>query len=265
MLILTDTHCHLDFDRFDDDRDMVIERAAKRGLNRILVPGIDLESSRAAVALAEAHEIVYAAVGVHPNHGSAWTSETRKFLVELADHPKVVAIGEIGLDFYREWTPHSLQRRMFRIQLEIAAEVGLPVVIHNREADDTTIPMLIEWQEALQTSGEELATKPGVLHSYSGNIKSAEPVLNAGYFLGITGPVTFKNALDTQEVARKVPADRLLIETDGPYLTPHPHRGQRNEPSYVYYVAEKIAELRGVSPEQVGMFTSDNAKNLFKW
>ena len=265
MLMLTDTHCHLDFDPFDHDRDQVIDRAEKQGLNRILIPGVDLASSRAAVALAEQHEIVYAAVGVHPNHGSAWTTETRENLVELADHPKVVAIGEIGLDFYRDWTPHSLQKRIFRIQLEIAAEVGLPVVIHNREAEDTTIPMLIEWQQVLQESGAELALKPGVLHSYSGNIKLAGSVLDAGFYLGITGPVTFKNALDTQEVARSIPADRLLIETDGPYLTPHPFRGQRNEPSYVYYVAEKIAELRGVSPEQVGKFTSDNAKNLFKW
>lgn len=265
MLTLTDTHCHLDFDQFDNDRNQVIDRAEKRGLNRILVPGIDMASSRAAVALAEQYEIVYAAVGVHPNHGTAWSTDTHKFLIELAEHPKVVAIGEIGLDFYRDWTPNALQRKIFRKQLEIAAEVGLPVVIHNREADDTTIPMLVEWQKMLQNSGHELALKPGVLHSYSGNIKLAEPVLNSGFFLGITGPVTFKNALDTQEVARNIPADRLLIETDGPFLTPHPYRGKRNEPSYVYYVAEKIAELRSVSPEQVSRFTSDNAKNLFKW
>ncbi len=265
MLVLADTHCHLDFDRFDPDRDQIIEQAKKRGLSRILVPGIDLESSRAAVKLAEQYQMVYAAVGVHPNQGSDWDTETRKFLVELADHPKVVAIGEIGLDFYRDWTPQPVQRRIFREQLEIAAEVGLPVIIHNREAHYEVIPALIHWQEDLAKSGMDLANKPGVLHSYSGNIKQAELVLKAGYYLGITGPVTFKNALEMQEVAQKIPGERLLIETDAPFLTPHPNRGKRNEPSYVYYVAEKIAELRGISPEEVGKMTSDNAKNLFNW
>jgi TatD DNase family protein len=265
MLTLADTHCHLDFERFDADRDRVIERAEKQGLSRILVPGIDLESSRAAVHLAERNEMIFAAVGVHPNQGSGWTTDTRKYLVELADHPKVVAIGEIGLDFYRDWTPQSLQWKIFREQLEIAAEVGLPVVIHNREAHEAVIPALIAWQQQLEDDGLELASKPGVLHSYSGNIKQADPVLKAGYYLGITGPVTFKNASEIQEVARRIPNRRLLIETDAPYLTPHPYRGKRNEPSYVYYVAEKIAEIRGISPKQVGKLTGDNAKNLFRW
>jgi TatD DNase family protein len=265
MLVLTDTHCHLDFDRFDSDRDQVLKRAKKRGLSRILVPGIDLNSSRAAVALAEKNPNIFAAVGIHPNNGSDWNTETRKFLVELADHPKVVAIGEIGLDFYRDWTPQPLQRMIFQEQLEIAAEVGLPVIIHNREAHYEVIPALIHWQEDLAKSELELANNPGVLHSYSGNIKEAEFVLKAGYYLGITGPVTFKNALEMQEVAQKVPPQQLLIETDAPFLTPHPNRGKRNEPSYVYYVAEKIAELRGISPEDVGRMTSDNAKNLFRW
>jgi len=265
MLVLTDTHCHLDFDRFDADRDQVIEQAKKRGVSRILVPGIDLQSSRAAVGLAEKHEFIYAAVGVHPNSGTVWNSDSRKLLVELADHPKVVAIGEIGLDFYRDWTPQPLQRKIFREQLEIAAEAGLPVVIHDRDAHDAVIPALLEWQAQLEKLGLELAAKPGVLHSYSGNIKQAEGVLNAGYYLGITGPVTFNKALEMQEVVRRIPARQLLIETDAPYLTPHPNRGKRNEPSYVYYVAEKIAELRGISPEEVGKLTSQNAKNLFNW
>jgi TatD DNase family protein len=139
------------------------------------------------------------------------------------------------------------------------------VIIHNREAHYEVIPALIHWQEDLAKSELELANNPGVLHSYSGNIKEAEFVLKAGYYLGITGPVTFKNALEMQEVAQKVPPQQLLIETDAPFLTPHPNRGKRNEPSYVYYVAEKIAELRGISPEDVGRMTSDNAKNLFRW
>jgi TatD DNase family protein len=265
MAVLTDTHCHLDFDRFDEDRERVIARAEKQGLTHILVPGIDLSSSRAAVALAEKHEMVYAAVGVHPNSGTSWTADTRKQLASLAGHPKVVAIGEIGLDYYRDWTPQALQRKIFREQLGLAAESGLPVIIHNREAFEDVVPLLVAWQEDLAEEGAELAQKPGVLHSYSGSIMQAEPVLNSGYYLGFTGPVTFKNAVETQEAAQKMPLEKMLIETDSPYLTPHPFRGKRNEPSYVYYVAEKIATLRGLSPAEVGEITSRNAKLLFDW
>lgn len=265
MVALTDTHCHLDFDRFDKDRERVIARAEKQGLTRILVPGIDLSSSRAAVQLAEEYEMIYAAVGVHPNSGTTWQADTRRQLKELAEHPKVKAIGEIGLDYYRDWTPQPLQRKIFREQLALAAELGLPVVVHNREAFEDVVPMLVDWQEDLAANGHVLAEKPGVLHSYSGNIMQADRVLNSGFYLGFTGPVTFKNALDTQEAAEKMPVDQLLIETDAPYLTPHPFRGKRNEPAYVYYVAEKIAQLRGISPAEVGKITSRNAKNLFDW
>lgn len=263
--MLTDTHCHLDFDWYDEDRDRVIQQAKDAGLARILIPGIDLNSSRKAVALAEKEEMIFAAVGVHPNSGTTWKSGTRQALAELADHPKVVAIGEIGLDYYRDHTPHPLQRKIFREQLELAAELGLPVVVHDREAHEDVNDALTDWQEELDDLDLPLAEKPGVLHSYSGNINGAEVVLDAGYYLGITGPVTFKNALDMQEVAQTAPQDRLLIETDGPYLTPHPFRGKRNEPAYVRYVAEKIASLRGMSVDKVGAFTSRNAKNLFDW
>lgn len=263
--MLTDTHCHLDFDQFDPDRDKVIQRARDAGLTRILVPGIDLASSRAAVALAEQEDIVYAAVGVHPNSGTTWNGTTRQSLADLADHPKVAAVGEIGLDYYRDWTPQPLQRKIFREQLELAAELGLPVVIHDRDAHQPVFAALVEWQEELVDEDLPLAEKPGVLHSYSGNINDAEAVLDAGYYLGITGPVTFKKAYEMQEVAQSAPEDRLLIETDGPYLTPHPFRGKRNEPAYVRHVAEKIASLRGMSVEEVGAFTSRNAKNLFDW
>jgi len=265
MTALTDTHCHLDFDRFDADREQVIARAKKQGLTHILVPGIDLASSRAAVALADEFEMVYAAVGVHPNSGTTWEADTRQQLADLAGHPKVVAIGEIGLDYYRDWTPKPLQRKVFREQLALAAELGKPVIIHNREAFEDVVPMLTDWQEELAESGDQLAEIPGVLHSYSGNIMQAESVLTSGYYLGFTGPVTFKNALDTQEVAQKIPLDKMLIETDAPYLTPHPFRGKRNEPAHVYYVAEKIASLRGKSPDEIGKITSRNAKKLFDW
>lgn len=265
MASLTDTHCHLDFDRFDEDRERVIARAKEQGLTRILIPGIDLQTSRAAVALANEVKMIYAAVGVHPNSGTEWTADSRRELEKLAEHPKVVAIGEIGLDYYWDKTPKPLQRKVFREQLDMAAGLGLPVIIHNREAFEDIVPMLVDWQEELAADGNQLAEKPGVLHSYSGNIMQAELVLSSGYYLGFTGPVTFKNAADMQEVAQKMPLDKILIETDSPYLTPHPFRGQRNEPSYVYYVAEKIANLRGMSLQEIGKMTSGNAKILFNW
>lgn len=261
----TDTHCHLDFDRFDEDREAVIQRAIKQGLARIMAPGIDLASSRAVAALAQKEEIVYAAVGVHPNYGSGWDASILDQLSELADQPKVLAIGEIGLDYYWDDTPKPLQHKIFRQQLELAAEKNLPVIVHNREAHEDVFEILLAWQQDLVAKNAPLAEKPGVLHSYSGNIIQAEKLLDAGFYLGITGPVTFKNAQDMQVVATQVPETRLLIETDAPFLTPHPNRGKRNEPAYVVYVAEKIATLRGISPKAVGEFTSRNAKILFDW
>jgi TatD DNase family protein len=262
---LTDTHCHLDFDRFDPDRDQVIKRAVDAGVERILVPGLDERSSAAAVALAEANRMIYAAVGVHPNSGTTWGPGTMAVLRQLAQADKVVAVGEIGLDYYREHTPHNLQRKIFREQLILAAELELPVVIHNREAGQDLLPILLEWQEDLSAEGNPLAEKPGVLHSFSDDWQVAEQVLDAGFFLGFTGPVTFKKAVELQQIVRQVPLDRLLIETDAPYLTPHPFRGKRNEPARVYYVAEKIAELRGLTPVEVGKISANNAKILFNW
>lgn len=261
----TDTHCHIDFDAFDDDRDAVIQRAVEKGLTRMLVPGVDLASTQAAVALAEKNSPVYAAVGIHPNHSSSLFEGIYDQLAELADHPKVVAIGEIGLDYYWDETPKTLQWKMLKRQLSLAAEKHLPVIIHNRDAHEDIAEILLDWQKDLAENHAPLAEKPGVLHSYSGNIIQAEKLLDAGFYLGITGPVTFKNAPDLQVVASEAPETRLLIETDSPYLTPHPYRGKRNEPAYVYYVAEKIATLRGISPKDVGEFTSRNAKILFDW
>lgn len=262
---LTDTHCHLDFDRFDEDRDQIIKRAVRAGIEHILIPGIDVHSSMAAVGLADQHAMIFAAVGVHPNSGTTWTSSTLAELTDLAQTKKVVAFGEIGLDYYREWTPHHLQRKIFREQLQLAAEMELPVVIHNRDAGDDLIPMLLEWQEDLAEVESPLAEAPGVLHSFSDDLETAERVIGSGFYLGISGPVTFKNAVELQEIARRVPLEKLLIETDAPYLTPHPFRGKRNEPAHVYYVAEKIAELRGVSPDEVGRISANNAKILFNW
>jgi TatD DNase family protein len=262
---LTDTHCHLDFERFNPDRDQVVQRALKAGVQRILVPGIDLHSSMAAVGLTAQVSQIYAAVGVHPNSGTTWTRTTLAELTELFQNNKVVAVGEIGLDYYRDATPQHLQRKIFREQLEMAAEQNLPVVIHNRQASQDLIPILQEWQEDLLDSGSSLADRPGVLHSFSDDYKTAEQVLELGFYLGFTGPVTFRKAVELQDIARRVPFEKLLIETDAPYLTPHPFRGKRNEPAHVQFVAEKIAELRGLLPDEVGKISTANAKKLFNW
>lgn len=262
---LTDTHCHLEFGQFYPDRKEVIHRAVRAGVERILIPGVDLESSTAAVQMLKENKIFYASVGVHPNSGQTWNSDTKQKLSVLAGKANVVAIGEIGLDYYRDSTPQHVQRKVFREQLSLAAMMELPVVIHNRDASDDVVRMLLEWQEDLADSGSHLAKAPGVLHAYSDDLATAEPLLEAGFYLGIAGPVTFKKAVELQEVARRVPLEKLLIETDAPYLTPHPFRGKRNEPAHVYYIAEKIAELRGLTPKEVGKISTNNAKILFNW
>jgi TatD DNase family protein len=261
---LTDTHCHLDFRNYDKDRPAVLNRAWKAGLEKILIPGIDLGTSLAATNIAEDHSQIFVAVGVHPNSSITWDAGTLETLAPMAAHPKVAAIGEIGMDYYRDRAPRRLQKGIFKSQLDLAKRLSLPVVIHIRNAspDDRSciadvLSILKEWDSPLEN--------PGVIHSYSGNLIEAQEFLAMGYFLGITGPVTFKKAIELQQVVSEVPLERLLIETDGPFLTPHPYRGRRNEPAYVGYIAEKIAVLRGVSPKTVANQTSENAKKLFSW
>lgn len=262
----TDTHCHLDFDRFEPDRNKVISRAWEAGLVKILNPGIDLPSCREAIHLAERYpNEIFAAVGVHPNHGAGWTEDELRALRELAQHPGVVAIGEIGLDYYREYTPHDVQRIMLRQQLNLAAEVNLPVVLHNRESTPDLMKILEEWINTLQKQNHPLAERPGVLHSFSGDLDTAQRGISMGFVLGIGGPVTFKNAHDKKELVRNIPLDRILLETDAPFLTPHPHRGKRNEPGYIPHIAEEIAKLKETSLEEVAKTTTTNAQNLFLW
>lgn len=262
---LVDSHCHLDFERFDEDRQAVMARAIDTGLERMLVPGIDMATSRVAVALADGYPQVFAAIGIQPNSGMSWERSTLKELEELAAHPKVVAIGEIGLDYHWDKTPTDLQVEIFDQQLALAARLDLPVVIHNREATEDTIAALLQWRSTLAAEGSPLADRPGVLHSYSGNIKQAQQVLEVGFYLGISGPVTFKKADMLRQVAAQTPLERLLIETDSPYLTPEPHRGKRNEPAYVRFVAQKIAELRSLPIEEVAQQTTENATRLLNW
>lgn len=266
MSWLTDTHCHLNLNTFQEDLEPVLERAWERGIDRILIPGIDVETSRTAVSLAERYEPLYAAVGVHPGDASTWTDDTSAILSELARHPKVVAIGEIGLDYYRDRAPRPLQRQVFHDQLELAAALELPVVIHNRKSLDDVWNELSTWQAALAQSAPELASRPGVLHSYDGPLAPAQQAIAKGFFIGISGPVTFKNAQERQDVVSALPLDHILVETDAPYLTPHPHRGRwPNEPAYVAFVAEKIAELHRLPLEAVTRTTGENAANLFNW
>lgn len=259
--MLIDTHAHLDFGQFDDDRNAVLDRAWQAGLIAIITIGIDLKTSRAAVALAEAHERVFATVGFHPHDAKRADAVALAELRELAQHPRVVAIGEMGLDFYRDRSPRDVQRRVFRRQLQIAAELGKPVVVHDREAHADTLEILQQWIAESQTTFSEYR---GVLHCFSGNLALAQAVIELGFFIGVDGPITYRNARKLPDIVKALPLDRLLVETDAPFLTPHPHRGQRNEPAYVRLVAEKIADTKNLPLEEVAQATTANAKALFQ-
>jgi TatD DNase family protein len=260
-----DTHCHLNLDEFDSDRGDVITRARESGLTRILIPGIDIETSKSAIHCASEFEETYAAVGVHPNYGMIWTDDSLNELKCLASEKKVVAIGEIGLDYYRDYTPKDIQRSIFRQQLEFAAEIGLPVIIHNRDASEDMVDILKDWLRDLTASSSKLAGHPGVLHSFTGSAEMAEEMAEHQFKIGITGAVTFRNAQNLQAVVAALPLESMIIETDAPYQTPHPYRGNRNEPSNVRIVAEKIAELKSITVEKVAKVTTQEADKLFNW
>ena len=254
---LVDTHCHLDDDSFASDRDEVVVRAAAVGVGRIVVPAIDLGNVEAVLELTAGVEGVYAAVGVHPNSAADWQDDWIDELRRLAAHPKVVAIGEIGLDYYWDKTPMEIQHHALARQLELAHELHLPVIIHNREANADILAQLV-------ASPLRGADRPGVLHSFSGDWPMAEAALAMGFYLGFTGPLTYKKADEMRAVATRAPLDRILIETDAPYLTPQPYRGKRNEPAYVRFVAERLAELRGLAVEEIARITTANAERLFQ-
>jgi len=263
--VLVDTHCHLDFNSFDLDRQEVIHRARETGVGRILNPGIDLHSSQEAIRLSEHYPEVYSAVGVHPNEALTWDESSLRDLRRLAEKSKVVAIGEIGLDYYRDRAPKDLQKQVFLEQLALAGELNLPVIVHNRQANEDILSILKDWIVQLKVSGSLLAGRPGVLHSFSGDVGFAALAIQSNFFLGFTGTVTFNNALELQEVVQAIPADRILIETDAPFLTPHPNRGKRNEPANVYWVAKKIAGLRMIGEDDLINQTASNAARLFCW
>jgi TatD DNase family protein len=263
--MLVDTHCHLDFNAFDPDRAEAIRRAKEAGVELMVNPSIDLENAAAVVQQAAQQPGLYAAVGVHPNSSTTWNSDTAAGLRKLAAQTKVVAIGEIGLDYHHKDASPQVQKQALAAQLELAQELALPVIVHNRESSDDLLAMLLEWQAELSAAASPLADRPGVLHSFSGDAAMAEKALAAGYFIGLTGPLTFKNAPELQALAQQLPLDRILVETDSPFLSPHPHRGQRNEPARVKLVAEKLAELKGLPFDVVAAATTANAQRLFRF
>lgn len=248
-----DSHAHFDDDRFNEDRDELLSSMEKNGVSNIANIGSDLESSIASVKLAHKYDFIYAVVGVHPHEAVTITEETISEIKDLAKNKKVVAIGEIGLDYYYDHSPRDVQRYWFKRQMDLAYDLGLPVVIHSRDAMEDTINIC-----------KESKIHGGIIHCYSGSAESAKIFLDLGYHISFAGPVTFKNSKNLPLVAKMVPEDRLLIETDSPYMAPEPHRGKRNSSIFVRHVAEKIAELRGVSVEHIAKVTSDNAKKLFK-
>jgi TatD DNase family protein len=295
--MLTDTHCHLDFNKFDEDREAVLQRALDAGVVRMLVPGLDWESSLAAVRLADSQSELFAAVGYHPTDVEKWEETSyeklRSLIMESGSklpefqehtptgtrtpglHNKIVAIGEIGIDYYwvKEPVKQAHQRDILKRQLQLASEVNKPVVIHMREENDAwfgqasidLLEIISEWHSRLRSQDHPLADAPGVLHSFNGNLETAQKAMNLNFYIGITGPVTYKNAEEKRQIIRRLPLERLLIETDSPFLTPVPMRGKRNEPAFVIYIADKIAEIHTTTREQVDKITTANAARLFGW
>lgn len=249
---LFDSHLHLDDQAFDPDREQIVVRARQAGVAGMVTVGTGLESCRAAVALAERHPEVFAAVAIHPHDAGEATEEAITALRVLAAHPKVVAIGETGLDLVRQISPPDAQRRAFRAHLSLARACGLPVIIHCREA----------YPEVLSILDDE-RTHRVIMHAFSGSVELAQQCADRGYGVSLAGPVTYKNAHTPREVARAVPIDRLLIETDAPVLTPVPHRGRRNEPAYLSFIAAQIAEIRGEPVEEVAAATTANARRIY--
>lgn len=258
--MLIDTHCHLNFLSYDADRSVVLERAAGATVTQIVNPGIDLESSAAGIQLHQVFPSVFAAVGIHPNSSAETSSADLAEIESLARQAGVIAIGEIGLDYHWDKSPKQKQWQMFEAQLELAAKLALPVIIHNRESSDDVIAILEMWAKHLPAS---LQDRPGVLHSVAAPPAVVERALAIGFYVGFTGPITFKKAEDTRALAALAPIERIVLETDGPYLTPEPYRGKRNEPAYIPYIAAQLAKVKRLSPDMVAHVTTANARHLF--
>ncbi len=248
-----DSHAHYDDERFDEDREVLLEGLKEKGVDFVVNAAANMKSCETSLALAKKYSFIYSSVGVHPHDVKDLTELDIEKMKELATDEKVVAIGEIGLDYYYDHSPREDQRIWFRKQLLLAKELDLPVIIHSREASQETFDMIME-------SG----VKEGVIHCFSGSYELAKEYVRRGFYLGIGGSLTFKNAKKTVEVVKGIDLKHLLIETDCPYLTPVPHRGERNDSSYLKYVVQKIAEIKEVSEEEVARYTEQNARDLFR-
>jgi TatD DNase family protein len=264
VIELVDSHAHLDFAQFDGELDDVLQRAGDACVTCVVTVGFDLDSSRSAVTLARDYANVRACVGVHPHEAAGAGARVLEDLRGLVEDNVVVAIGEIGLDYYRDRSPRDVQRRVFREQLDLAAEVGRPVVVHDRDAHTDVMAILGDWAGAVSSGKGRLDHPLGVVHCYSGDQAMADELFQLGFYVSVAGPVTYSNASRLQEVVRRLPLDRLLVETDSPFLAPHPLRGKRNEPAHVRLVAAKIAEVKNTPLEEVARVTTDNARAVFR-
>ena len=248
-----DTHAHYDDDWFDEDREELLSSLPEKGVGLVVNPGTTVDTSRMAIAMAEKYDHIYAAVGIHPENCHDFTPQHIDVLRDLAQHPKVVAIGEIGLDYYWDSNPpKEFQQQVLRSQLALAEEVNLPVILHDRDAHGDILAIVKEFPRVR-----------GVFHCYSGSVEDARTIVKLGWMLSFNGAATFKNARKAPEVIAEIPLDKLMIETDAPYLAPVPYRGKRNDSRYVHLVAEKIAQIKGLTAEEVEKATWDNGKRFF--
>lgn len=252
--MLIDTHAHLDANDFGEDRDLVIQRARDEGISTIVNIGFNRKTIHSSIRLAEQYDFIYSAVGWHPQDASEMTTEDLKWLEQLSIHPKVVAIGEIGLDYYWDTSSKEIQQQVFRNQIQLAKKSKLPVIVHNRDAHQDVVNILKE---------ENASEIGGIMHCFSGSWETARQCLDMNFYISFGGPITFKNARQPKEVLAQVPIDRLLIETDCPYLAPHPYRGKRNESSYLKMIAQSAADIRGISFAELAQVTTENASRLF--
>lgn len=252
--MLIDTHAHLDFDEFKDDMENILAQAKEAGVEKIVVPGVTFQDLDRVIALAEKYDNIFAAVAIHPSEAKSWNEGSYELLKTYAQHPKVVAIGETGLDHYWDKTFNDVQEFVFKEHIRLAKELNKPIIVHDRDAHEDTFRVLKETK----------ATEVGVvMHCFSGSVEFAEQCVKQGFYIALGGPVTFKNAHKPKEVARHVPIDRLVLETDSPFLTPHPFRGKTNNPSMVKLVAEEIARLREMSFDELSDITTANAQRFF--
>jgi TatD DNase family protein len=253
--MLIDSHAHLEMPEFKKDLEAVIQRAEESGVEYIFTVGTEKKDWKKALEIANSHPSIYAILGVHPHNAKEIDDETYPVLEELCQNEKVKAFGEIGLDFFRNLSPRDIQLKRFREQIGLAKELGLPIVVHDREAHQETMEIL---------KSEKAEECGGIIHCFSGNYEMAKVCIEMGFYISIPGSITFKSAEGFREVVKKIPLESLLVETDAPFLTPEPFRGKRNEPSYVRYTAQKVAEIKNVSLERVAEATTENALRVYK-